>query len=90
MPNPLFLRYGALAGGLLYGVTHNWSLYRQHKKAQDEHDHHQKVLDKANELWSQHVTKQLGVNFDPDSPAFDLEKVLQYADSQSSAAPAGH
>jgi hypothetical protein len=77
------LRYGALGLGAVYGFLRDRSLAKTHHAHEEHHRIEQEATAKANELWGEHVAKEMNVITDPDNPNFDLEKVLDWASSSA-------
>ncbi|GAK68113.1 uncharacterized protein PAN0_040c6346 [Moesziomyces antarcticus] len=75
------VRYSALVGGIGYGILHRRTLQAKAdvKAAHAEYKHKEQLIQKAKEAYKNRlVAKQSssGVETDPESPAFDLEKFL--------------
>ncbi|KAI9138338.1 hypothetical protein BKA69DRAFT_1041003 [Paraphysoderma sedebokerense] len=79
------LRYGALGLGVVYGFVHNMSLSKS-AAADREHSeklHKLELFEKARKEYALKKAKETKMSTgdlitDPDSPAFDLEKVIEY------------
>ncbi|KAK3813421.1 MAG: ATP synthase E chain-domain-containing protein [Benniella sp.] len=71
-------RWSALVGGLVYGYVHHNSLTAlEHGRAEKKKiEHRDELIAKAKAEWVKINTPTGGVVTDPDSPNFDLEKLL--------------
>ncbi|KAJ1984652.1 F1F0 ATP synthase subunit e, mitochondrial [Dimargaris cristalligena] len=91
MTSPLvkYLRYGALASGLVYGYVHNNTLLQNkgEEAKREEYRHYENLIAKAKNEYAQLKAAQstAEVISDPENPQFDLEKYLNYVDSSSKA-----
>ncbi|KAF9542467.1 hypothetical protein EC957_001909 [Mortierella hygrophila] len=71
-------RWSALAAGLVYGyVHHNTLTTLEHNRAEQKKiEHRDHLIAQAKVEWTKINTPTGGVVTDPESPNFDLEKVL--------------
>ncbi|KAG0033875.1 hypothetical protein BGZ81_007050 [Podila clonocystis] len=71
-------RWSALVGGLAYGyIHHNTLTALEHNKAEQiKIDNRDRLIAQAKAEWVKMNTPSGGVVTDPESPNFDLEKVL--------------
>ncbi|KAI8991249.1 ATP synthase E chain-domain-containing protein [Mycotypha africana] len=85
-------RWSALAVGLFYGYTHDKSLHKdaELKKVEAEYRRKERLIEQAR---LEFAKKQAGaaaqtpattdkINFDVDSPEFDLENYLQHIEKE--------
>ncbi|KIM32280.1 hypothetical protein M408DRAFT_47684, partial [Serendipita vermifera MAFF 305830] len=86
MPSPTVnvVRYSALVGGILYGITHKRTLQAKEniRKEHDAEHRREKLIADARKAWQeQHAPKRFGgVITNPEDPNFDLEKLLLFLD----------
>ncbi|KAG0223319.1 ATP synthase E chain-domain-containing protein [Mortierella sp. GBAus27b] len=73
-------RWSALAAGLVYGYVHHNNLTNQehHRAEQKKIEHRDELIAKAKAEWVKMNTPSGGVVTDPESPNFDLEKLLNH------------
>ncbi|KAF9185242.1 hypothetical protein BGZ51_002766 [Haplosporangium sp. Z 767] len=71
-------RWSALTAGLVYGYVHHQSLTTmEHKRAEEiKAENRARLIAQAKTEWVKMNTPTGGVDMDPESPNFDLEKVL--------------
>jgi len=80
------VRYTALLTGAFYGIYHRRTLQKAHDQQKEHHAIHQRqnLIAEAKDAWKK---KQEGgkndVITDPDSPQFDLEKLIAKWESDS-------
>ncbi|KEY72538.1 hypothetical protein S40285_08163 [Stachybotrys chlorohalonatus IBT 40285] len=77
------LRWSALGVGIFYGFTHQRSITASQKAehARREYEHKQELINKAKAEYAKLKNPAPAAaddgTFDPNSPKFDLEKLLQ-------------
>ena len=75
------MRYGALGAGLFVGFANNSKYNMQFEIEQELKRVNDAVRERANELWMEHMSKETGISFNTEDANFDLEKVMEYANS---------
>ena len=84
------LRWSALAFGVFYGFSHQRTIYASQKAQHDKHewDQKQKLIDQAKAEYAKlkkPATPAGGDEaiYDPNSPKFDLEKLLEKVSAEN-------